>query len=255
MTTVRTAKADTLKAPRRRLAPEERVEQILNVAGQLVMDGGLTEISMERLGRDAGVSKALIYNYFPNLTDLLRALLEREIMHLREKSVSVVTSSGDFPDMIRQSTRMYIEHIATRGSLLQRLWQEPSVARAVAEKNVHSKDEAVRYFVKQVRKQYNLPLPVAIAAVQMQMSMTETAAQHVSGVDIELATDICVRLLLGGLDALSKAYQDRPAASAGSAAKKRAAPLDALKSAKPVKAARTALPLKAPSPASKKARA
>ena len=243
MSTVRTVKADTQKAPRRRLAPEDRVEQILNVAGQLVMDGGLTEMSMERLGRDAGVSKALIYNYFPNLTDLLRALLEREIMHLREKSVSVIASSGDFPDMIRRTTRMYIEHIATRGSLLQRLWQEPSVARAVAEKNVNSKDEAVRYFVKQVRKEYGLPLPVAIAAVQMQMSMTETAAQHISGDDIDLATDICVRLLLGGLDSLSKAYQDKPAAPA---AKKRAAPA---KAARPAKAA------KAPAPAKKTARA
>ena len=54
MSTVRTVKAATPKAPRRRLAPEDRVEQILDCAGQLIMDGGLTEISMERLGRDAG---------------------------------------------------------------------------------------------------------------------------------------------------------------------------------------------------------
>lgn len=215
MSTERTAPAEALKAPRRRLAPEDRVAQILDCAGQLIIDSGLTELSMERLGRDAGVSKALIYNYFPNMTDLLRALLEREIVQLREKSVRVIAGSGDFADMIRQTTRMYVEHIATRGSLLQRLWQEPSVARAVADKNLHSKDEATRYFVKQVRKEYGLPLEVAIAAVDMQMSMTETAAQHNfnSRNDIDLATDICVRLLLGGLEALAKAYQDKAGAA------------------------------------------
>ncbi|PWF55495.1 TetR/AcrR family transcriptional regulator [Massilia glaciei] len=252
MSTVRTVKADTPKAPRRRLAPEDRVEQILDCAGQLIMDGGLTEISMERLGRDAGVSKALIYNYFPNLTDLLRALLEREIVHLREKSVRVIADSGDFADMIRQTTRMYVEHIATRGSLLQRLWQEPSVARAVADKNLHSKDEATRYFVKRVRKEYGLPLEVAIAAVDMQMSMTETAAQHNfnSRDDIDLATDICVRLLLGGLEALAKAYQDKPEA-APAPAKKRAAPAaeKASKGVSEVKATKPASAAKATKPA------
>jgi AcrR family transcriptional regulator len=207
-------------APRRRLAPEERVEEILNCAGQMIMDEGLTEISMERLGRDAGASKALIYNYFPNLTDLLRALLEREIVQLREKSLQVIASAGDFRDIIHKTTRMYVEHIAERGTLLQRLWQEPSVARAVAEKNLHSKDEATRYFVKQVRREYGLPLNVAIAAVQMQMAMTETAAQHITNSpgQIDLATDICVRLLLGGLDALAQQYQDAPAAPAKSKA-------------------------------------
>lgn len=226
MTSQRTEPAVTAKATRRRLAPEDRVEQILNTAGQLIMDSGLTEISMERLGRDAGVSKALIYNYFPNLTDLLRALLEREIVQLREKGIGVIATCSDFPDLIRKTTRMYIEHIATRGTLLQRLWQEPSVARAVADKNLHSTNEATRYFVKQVRKEYDLPLQVAIAAVRMQMAMTETAAQHLSdsGNSIDLATDTCVRLLLGGLEALATAYgSERKAPARPPAARKSAA--------------------------------
>ena len=224
MTSRRPATTEPEKPRRRRLAPQDRVEQILNVAGQLIMESGLTEISMERLGRDAGVSKALIYNYFPNLTDLLRALLEREISHLREQSIAVIATCTDFPDLIRKTTRMYIEHIAERGTLLQRLWQEPSVARAVADKNLHSHDEARRYFVKQVRKEYGLPLQVAIAAVGMQMAMTEAAAQHLSDADnsIDLATDTCVNLLLGGLERLAEAHRKQPAAAKTARAKPRA---------------------------------
>lgn len=230
MASERQATARAAAPVRRRLAPEERVEEILNFAGQLIMESGLTEISMEGLARDAGVSKALIYNYFPNLTDLLRALLEREIVQLREKGIAVIATCTDFPDLIRKTTRMYIEHIATRGTLLQRLWQEPSVARAVADKNVHSTDEAMRYFVKQVRKEYGLPLQVAIAAVGMQMSMTETAAQHLgdAGNNIDLATDICVRLLLGGLDGLAAHYRsEAPKATAARGARAKPAPAPA----------------------------
>ena len=197
-------------APRRqRLSPEVRAGLILDCAAKLILEDGFTEISMERVGRDAGVSKALIYNYFPNLTDLLRSLLEREIAALRERSISEVNASGNYEDLIRRTTRLYINHVVERGPLLHRLWKESSVARSVAEVDRLSRDETLRYFVKRVRKEYGLPLNVAIAAVDMQMAMTETAAQHLSNTnnDIDLATDICVHLLLGGMASLAAAYR------------------------------------------------
>ena len=64
---------------RRRLSPEVRRELILDETARLVVQGGVSAVSMERLGRDAGISKALVYNYFPNRTDLLSELLKREI--------------------------------------------------------------------------------------------------------------------------------------------------------------------------------
>lgn len=199
-------------APRRqRLAPEIRAGQILDCAARLILENGFTEISMERVGRDAGVSKALIYNYFPNLTDLLRALLAREIIALQQRGLEEVKAAGNFQDLIRRTTRMYIQHVAERGPLLQRLWKESAVARSVADADKQGREEAVNYFVKRVRKEYNLPLDIAITAVDMQMAMTETAAQHLFNThnDVDLATDICVHLLLGGLDSLSRAYQKK----------------------------------------------
>ncbi len=194
---------------RQRLSPEVRADLILDCAAKLILEDGFTEISMERVGRGAGVSKALIYNYFPNLTDLLRSLLEREIAALRNRGLAEVKAAGSFEDLIRRTTRMYISHVFERGPLLHRLWKESSVARSVAEVDRAGRDETLRYFVKRARKEYGLPLDVAIAAVDMQMAMTETAAQHLANTnnDVDLATDICVHLLLGGMDALAKAYR------------------------------------------------
>ena len=100
---------------RRRLAPEARATQILDVAARLLMDEGFTEVSMERMGREAGVSKALIYNYFPNRNDLLRALLEREVGALRQTQVREVAAAENFHDLVRRTTRLYIEHMQARG--------------------------------------------------------------------------------------------------------------------------------------------
>jgi AcrR family transcriptional regulator len=208
---VKPAAKSATTARRQRLAPEVRAGLILDCAAKLVLKDGFTEISMERIGRDAGVSKALIYNYFPNLTDLLRALLEREISELQRRGLEEVKASGDFSDLIRRTTRLYIRYVAERGPLLQRLWNEPSVARSVAGMHKSGNEATLRYFAKRASKEHGLPLDVATAAVDMQMALTETAAQHLYNTDndAELAADICVHLLLGGMESLSRAYRKK----------------------------------------------
>ena len=193
---------------RQRLAPQERAGQILDVAARLIVEEGLTELSMERLGREAGISKALIYNYFPNRTDLLRALLEREMEVLRERQMAQTRAATDFRDLVFRTTRTYVAQVKERGALLQRLWAEPAVARAVADQNLHKREEALRYMVRQVVKVYGLPKDVATSAVDMGMAMTEAAAQHLpsSHNDVDFATHICVSLLIGGLEALALEY-------------------------------------------------
>ncbi len=198
-----------LAVPKRsRLAPETRAAQILDVAARLLLDEGFTEVSMERLGREAGISKALVYNYFANRNELLRALLERELAHLHQNQAQAVKSGGSFEDLVRRTTRLYIETMHTRGALLRKLWAEPAVARSLADDNLRRRDEAMRYFARLVTREYGLPREVALPAVDMQMAMTEAAAQHLSQShdDVDFATELCVTLLLGGLDALARQH-------------------------------------------------
>jgi TetR/AcrR family transcriptional regulator, fatty acid biosynthesis regulator len=193
---------------RQRLDPETRASQILDFAARLILDEGFSELSMERLSRYAGVSKALIYNYFENRTELLRALLEREISVLRVKQRAEAKQAIDFRDLVYRTTRTYVEHIKERGALIQRLWAESAVARTMAEEDHQSREQAMRYLARRVSKEYSLPVDVAMSAVDMQMAMTEAAAQHLSRShgDVSFATNICVTLLLGGLESLSKAH-------------------------------------------------
>ena len=222
---------------RRRLAPEARATQILDVAARLLMDEGFTEVSMERMGREAGVSKALIYNYFPNRNDLLRALLEREVGALRQTQVREVAAAENFHDLVRRTTRLYIEHMQARGALMRKLWAEPALARSMADDDLRRRDEAMHYFARRVMREYGLPRDVAMPAVDMQMAMTEAAAQHLSHShdDVDFATDLCVTLLLGGLDALARKHAKAETAKARRLAQARK-PTRTVKAAKPTKA-------------------
>lgn len=198
-----------------RLSPELRASQILDAAARLILEEGFSELSMERLGREAGVSKALVYNYFENRTALLRALLEREISLLRERQENEVKRASSFQELIYRTTRIYVEHIKERGALLQRLWAEAAVARSVADVDKKSREQTLRYFARRVTEEYGIPADIAESAVDMQMAMTEAAAQHLfrSHNDVELATTTCVTLLVGGLEGLARSYRKTDAST------------------------------------------
>ena len=58
---------------RRRLSPEDRRNQLLDCARQIILDHGLSTLTMERLATEAGVSNPLIYKYFDTRLHMLQA--------------------------------------------------------------------------------------------------------------------------------------------------------------------------------------
>jgi AcrR family transcriptional regulator len=58
-----------------RLQVDERRRQLLAKAVELFAAHGYDELSMAKIAREAGVSKPLLYHYFPNKRDLFEAAL------------------------------------------------------------------------------------------------------------------------------------------------------------------------------------
>ncbi len=192
----------TLAEPRKRtrLAPEVRRSQILDFAARLILDEGLTAVSMERLGRESGVSKALVYNYFPSREVLLAALLHREQADLDSRGMERALEAKTYEDLIRQTTRVYLEHTSERGALIQTLVADPSVARLMEAASAEGLERTVRYFVRETRREYGFSREMATLAVQMLMAMTDRAGKLVAEgqVDIPTAEEMCVQIITGG---------------------------------------------------------
>lgn len=127
---------------------------------------------------------------------------------MRASQAAQVKASESFEDRVRCTTRLYIDNMHERGALLRKLWAEPAVARSLTDEHLNGRDNAMRHLARRVAKEYGLPQEVALPAVDMQMAMTEAAAQHLSQShdDVDFATEICVTLLLGGLDALARRH-------------------------------------------------
>ncbi|WP_329371786.1 TetR/AcrR family transcriptional regulator [Streptomyces sp. NBC_01483] len=63
---------------RRRLSTEERREQLLSVGARLFSESPYDEVWIEQVAEIAGVSRGLLYHYFPTKRDFFAAVVERE---------------------------------------------------------------------------------------------------------------------------------------------------------------------------------
>lgn len=63
---------------RRRLSTLERREQLLSVGARLFSESPYDEVRIERVAEIAGVSRGLLYHYFPAKRDFFAAVVERE---------------------------------------------------------------------------------------------------------------------------------------------------------------------------------
>ena len=167
--------AVALTVPRRRLSPEMRREQILDEAAKIVLAEGVSAVSMERLGREAGVSKALVYAYYPNRTDLLSALLLREYRHFQAHSRHLLAQVEGFEAIVRATTAAWLDHVAERGPLIARLTSEPDIARAIGPVDAEGRQLTATYFGKQISAEYGLKPARARVVAELLMGLTGSA--------------------------------------------------------------------------------
>ncbi|AMW14670.1 TetR family transcriptional regulator [Streptomyces qaidamensis] len=74
---------------RRRLSTEERREQLLSVGARLFSDSPYDDVWIEQVAEIAGVSRGLLYHYFPTKRDFFAAVVERESERMLRMTAAV----------------------------------------------------------------------------------------------------------------------------------------------------------------------
>lgn len=104
-----------------RMTKEERREQLLDTAGQLLLKEGWDALTMEAIAQSAGASKTLGYAYFTNLDDLVWSLYDREVSLLFERVEAGLATADTFDDRIGAAVAAYFDFVAEHGAMLTRL--------------------------------------------------------------------------------------------------------------------------------------
>ncbi|MBA3459822.1 MAG: TetR/AcrR family transcriptional regulator [Deltaproteobacteria bacterium] len=79
---------------RRRRAPEEARQELLDAADRVFVEFQPDQVGLKDIGREAGVSHALITHYFGTYAGLIEAALERRIRKLREHILERIQHPG-----------------------------------------------------------------------------------------------------------------------------------------------------------------
>lgn len=92
----------------------ERRDQLLDVTTELVGERGFHGVSIEAVARRSGITRAVVYQHFDDLHDLLEAVIERETSRaLTQVSETALTdlSQGNPTELMLESLHAYLHAV------------------------------------------------------------------------------------------------------------------------------------------------
>lgn len=110
---------------------DRRTDLLAHASRALLAQGGLP-LSFEQLAGAAGVSKALIYNYFPSQFHLGKALLAAEIARLDREELRRLSALADPAEAALACSLFYFDTVAERGPILRMLLTDPLLAKGAS---------------------------------------------------------------------------------------------------------------------------
>jgi AcrR family transcriptional regulator len=125
----------TAPARRRRLPPDERRRDLLRVAGDLLSEAGVDGLQFGEIAAAAGVTRPLVYRFFPTRRALILAVLEDYAADLTERFGRGAMRSipGSNPEVARVFVEAVCDTIEARGAgpwhLLDSKGPDPEIAQ------------------------------------------------------------------------------------------------------------------------------
>ncbi len=102
--------------PRRRLARDERLRQLLDVSWQLIRAEGTDALTLGRLADDAGVTKPVVYDHFGTRNGLLAALYQDfDVRQTAIIDAAIAASKSTLKDKASVIASSYVECVLTQG--------------------------------------------------------------------------------------------------------------------------------------------
>jgi AcrR family transcriptional regulator len=121
-------------AARTRLSPEDRLEQLLRVTSEIIATDGVDSVRIPYVAAAAGVTRPVVYKFFPNRHELIKGVLEDFREHYSRRVPNVEEPDDDLD--VATTARAFIDAacdtIEARGSggwqLLRSVGPDPEIS-------------------------------------------------------------------------------------------------------------------------------
>ena len=187
-----------------RLSAEVRRAQLIEAAARLALAQGYLPLPLERLAADAGVSKALIYGYFPDQHDLFNAVLAQQFRQLAKAGIEAATRVDDLEAAALACAQIYLRQVARDGPIAHIVLRDLYMVRHVRPDLAAFRDRIVRRLARLVRAELKLPPDEALGAISLVTTIPEETGRLVwqGDLDLDLGLELGERLVRSSLAAL-----------------------------------------------------
>jgi AcrR family transcriptional regulator len=189
---------------RSRLTPEVRRDRIVEAAVEILLRQGHLPLPMDALAQAAGVSKALIYNYFHNQPALFNAILEREFRALAARGVVEVSGASNLAEAALGCAMLYFEHVATAGPLIHLILRDPYMTGRLQPGLAGFRYRIVLRLARLARARSRLAAKENIAAISLITTIPEEAGRlvHAGELALDRGRALCRQLMISSLEAI-----------------------------------------------------
>lgn len=160
------------------MAPGDRREALLDAAAMLVAEGGVNAVTMDAVAEAAGVSRPLVYRYFPTTGELLAQLYAREMEEHDAELEHELASTTTFEEALSALIRVWLKTFGEHGAVVGPLFRAESIADRVREETRKRDHFTVAHFAPLAESEFGVSTRAAVAGVWMQLG-TLQAILHV----------------------------------------------------------------------------
>lgn len=184
---------------------DERQADLLRHAKREVLAQGGFPISFERLARAAQVSKALIYNYFPNQYALGNALLEDALAAIDRTALESAVTQPDLLTAAREAALLYFDMVRADGPLLHVLLADGYLAHGTDRAAFGRAALLLLPAARRLRRDLNVSPREANVVLHLLLTLPEEAGRKVfkGDADATLARRLCGETVEAALAALN----------------------------------------------------
>lgn len=194
--------AEPLRLPRKRAA--DRVEQMLDIADRQINQLRAAAISMQAVGDEAKVSRALVYAYFPDQFRVIDAVLARHVAALRAAGIERAAAQGDALERVAAVAAIYFDHAVEHGAALEYVLRDAGVVRQLDGSAIAFRARLLRAIGRALRLELRLPAHEALVFAQLLEVIPSESARLVREGQMrhEEAAEVAARLIRSSIEAL-----------------------------------------------------
>ena len=190
---------------RRRLSPDDRQTQLLDIAKATVERHGVSACTVERVAERAGVTPQLVHKYFGTRMSLLGALLEREDARYQSAVRASLAEATSFEQVVRVFVAANLD-LLSDASAIGQLRGVPELADRHADRWRGEGRGAERVLVRALTAEYHADRSTTEFVLRLGSAASIEAAnigRAGSIPDRNAHIDRTVRFILAGVEALT----------------------------------------------------